>query len=158
MGMSVQLQQAVGMVMGKYFAALNMPTRADLVAVNARVKNIEDQLPRLSQQVASTSAEFSQAALNMPTRADLAAMDARLRAIEDQLARLAQQVAKASEKPAAPAPPIDAEAPRSKRAQPAQPPSRPGPAEAPAAARVAAQAAHAAKPARRVAKKPGKAS
>ena len=117
LGMSVQLQQAMGMMMGKYLAALNMPTRADL-----------------------------------------AAMDARLRAIEDRLDRLTQQVAKASEKPAAPAPRIDAEAPRGKRAQQPQPPSRPEPAAAPAAVRVAAQAAHAAKPARRVAKKQGKAS
>ncbi len=114
MGMSVQLQQAMGMMMGKYLAALNMPTRDDL-----------------------------------------AAMDARLRAIEDRLDRLTQQVAKASEKPAAPAPRIDAEAPRGKRAQPQ---SRPEPAEAPAAVRVAAQAAHAARPTRRVAKKQGKAS
>jgi hypothetical protein len=56
MGMSVQLQHALGMVMGKYLAAMNMPTRADLAVMNARLTSIEDQLARLTQQVASASA------------------------------------------------------------------------------------------------------
>jgi hypothetical protein len=54
MAMSMQMQQAVAMVMGKYLATLNIPTRADLAAMEARLERIEDQLARLTRQAADS--------------------------------------------------------------------------------------------------------
>lgn len=51
MGMSVRMQHAMGEMMGKYLVALNMPTRADLVAIGERLQSIEDQLARISAAV-----------------------------------------------------------------------------------------------------------
>ena len=154
MDMSVQLQQVLGVMMGKYLAALNMPTRADLAAMDARLRAIEDQLARLGERAASASAELSPAANPV---------HARLESIEGRLARLGQQVTSAAAKPSPAAKPVEAKpvaatSPRSKHAPQPQPSSRPEPAIAPAVVHAAAQAAHAAKPARRVAKKPSKAS
>jgi hypothetical protein len=53
MVMSMQMQQAVAMVMGKYLATLNIPTRADLAAMEARLERIEGQLARLTRQDAA---------------------------------------------------------------------------------------------------------
>ena len=57
MVMSMQMQQAVAMVMGKYLATLNIPTRADLAAMEARLERIEDQLARLTLQAAEAAAK-----------------------------------------------------------------------------------------------------
>ncbi len=55
MAASMQMQQAVAMVMGKYLATLNIPTRADLAAMEARLERIEDQLARLARQAADAA-------------------------------------------------------------------------------------------------------
>jgi Poly(R)-hydroxyalkanoic acid synthase subunit (PHA_synth_III_E) len=62
LGMSVQLQQALGMMMGNYLAALNMPTRADLAAMDARLRAIEEQLARLAHKVEATAVKPAAAA------------------------------------------------------------------------------------------------
>ena len=51
MGMSVRMQHAMGEMMGKYLTAMNMPTRADLVAISERLQSIEDQLARISTAI-----------------------------------------------------------------------------------------------------------
>lgn len=48
MGMSVRMQHALGEMMQKYLTAMNMPSRADLIAVSERLQGIEDQLARLT--------------------------------------------------------------------------------------------------------------
>jgi polyhydroxyalkanoic acid synthase PhaR subunit len=55
MGMSVRMQHAVGDMMGKYLTAMNMPTRADLVAIGERLQSIEDQLARISTAIERAS-------------------------------------------------------------------------------------------------------
>jgi hypothetical protein len=55
MGMSLQLQQTLATMMAKYLAALNLPTRADLAAMDARLRHIEDRIARLDQQVAKAA-------------------------------------------------------------------------------------------------------
>ena len=51
MGMSVRMQHAMGEIMGRYLTAMNMPSRADLVAIGERLQGIEDQLGRLTAMV-----------------------------------------------------------------------------------------------------------
>jgi hypothetical protein len=48
MGMSVRMQHAMGEMMGRTLTAMNMPTRADLVAIGERLQGIEEQLVRLT--------------------------------------------------------------------------------------------------------------
>ncbi len=62
MGMSVRMQQTMGELMGKYLTAMNMPSRADLVAISERLQSIEDQLARLSAAVEQGSVGTSAAA------------------------------------------------------------------------------------------------
>jgi hypothetical protein len=56
MGMSVRMQHAMGEIMGRYLTAMNMPSRADLVAIGERLQGIEDQLGRLTGMVERISA------------------------------------------------------------------------------------------------------
>ncbi|MBX9590795.1 MAG: hypothetical protein K2X43_15910 [Hyphomonadaceae bacterium] len=56
MGMSVRMHQTMGELMGKYLTAMNMPSRADLVAISERLQSIEDQLARISAAVERGSA------------------------------------------------------------------------------------------------------
>jgi hypothetical protein len=44
-------------MMGSYLAALNVPTRADLAAMDARLRAIEDQLALLAHNAESTPAK-----------------------------------------------------------------------------------------------------
>jgi polyhydroxyalkanoic acid synthase PhaR subunit len=55
MDMSLQMQQALGAMMGKYLAALNMPTRADLAAMDTRLRAIEEQLAHLARKAEGTA-------------------------------------------------------------------------------------------------------
>jgi hypothetical protein len=55
MVMSMQMQQTIAMMMGKYLATLNIPTRADLAAMEARLERIEEQLARLTRQGADAA-------------------------------------------------------------------------------------------------------
>ena len=56
MGMSVRMQHAMGEIMGRSLTAMNMPSRADLVAIGERLQGIEDQLGRLTAMVERMSA------------------------------------------------------------------------------------------------------
>ena len=56
MGMSVRMQHAMGEIMGRYLTAMNMPSRADLVAIGERLQGVEDQLGRLTAMVERMSA------------------------------------------------------------------------------------------------------
>lgn len=61
-GVSVRMQHAMGELMGRYLTAMNMPSRADVVAVGERLQGIEDQLARLTALVERMSAGSSLAA------------------------------------------------------------------------------------------------
>lgn len=73
MGLSARMQDAMGEMMGRYLAAMNMPTRADLAAISERLQGIEAQLGRLAAMVerlsqAAPPAEAAKPAAGGPPR------------------------------------------------------------------------------------------
>lgn len=63
MGLSVRMRQGVGDAMARYLETMNMPTRADVVALGERLRGIEEQLSRLSDAVDRLAAGSSAAPL-----------------------------------------------------------------------------------------------
>lgn len=47
--MTLQAQQSMGDLMAKYLTALNLPTRADIMAIAERVQAIEESLVRIAE-------------------------------------------------------------------------------------------------------------
>jgi hypothetical protein len=53
LGMSVHMQQAMAELMSRTLMAMNIPSRADLVAINERLQSIEQQLAQSSPPASS---------------------------------------------------------------------------------------------------------
>lgn len=55
MDVYLNLQKNMNDVMGRYFSAINLPTRADMLALGERLGGIEDRLSRIETALAKLS-------------------------------------------------------------------------------------------------------
>jgi hypothetical protein len=64
MGASVRMRHGVGEVMQRYLETMNMPSRADIVALGERLQGIEEQVARLNASLAQLAGSMPNAAMS----------------------------------------------------------------------------------------------